>query len=115
MTRFLHGMIRAIAEAFPFRGPVHEIGSYQVSKSIKRYCKSTPKSDWHWAVESPIRSGESSAAVAHSPPTSTAIAGKPNGSAPPHESACLRGAAKRIHSVSSCCCGWRVIKISCRK
>ncbi len=35
MTRFLHGMIRAIAEAFPFRGPVHEIGSYQVEGQEK--------------------------------------------------------------------------------
>ena len=30
MTRFLHGMIRAIAESFVFPGPVYEIGSYQV-------------------------------------------------------------------------------------
>ena len=30
MTRFLHGMIRAIAEAFPVPEPVYEIGSYQV-------------------------------------------------------------------------------------
>ena len=30
MTRFLHGMIRAIAEAFPVPAPVYEIGSYQV-------------------------------------------------------------------------------------
>ena len=35
MTRFLHGMIRAIAEAFPFRGPIHEIGSYQVEGQEK--------------------------------------------------------------------------------
>ena len=35
MTRFLHGMIRAISEAFLFRGPVHEIGSYQVEGQEK--------------------------------------------------------------------------------
>ena len=30
MTRFLHGMIRAIAESFVFPSPVYEIGSMQV-------------------------------------------------------------------------------------
>lgn len=31
MTRFLHGMTRAVAESFTFPGPVYEIGSYQVT------------------------------------------------------------------------------------
>lgn len=30
MTRFLHGLTRALAEAFDFPGPIYEIGSYQV-------------------------------------------------------------------------------------